>query len=91
MHKSGRTVLYLDGTPGTFAETSSVPFQKTDLTIAVWIIPESPVTKRQHLYSDWSYPWQFQVELETDGRLCFQARRDVNWDSDMITACTNSM
>ena len=83
--KNGKTVLYLDGTQGTFAETSAIPFQQTDVTIAVWIKLVSPLTKRQEFYADWSDPWQFRFGIQPDRRLHFQGRRNVPEISDMIT------
>ena len=83
-------LIGVDGTQGTFAETSSVPFQKTDLTIAVWIFIKSPLTRRQEIYSDWSSPHQFRIGIEINGQLCFQGRRDVGGESDMMTPCTKS-
>lgn len=88
--KNGKTVLYLDGTQGTYAETSAIPFQQTDLTIAVWIKLLSPLTKRQEIYADWSYPWQFRLGTQQDGRLHFQGRRNVQGTSDMIVVSTGS-
>ena len=82
--KNGTTVLYLDGTQGTFAETSAIPFQQTDVTIAVWIKLVSPLTKRQEIYADWSHPWQFRFGIQPDRRLHFQGRRNVPVISDMI-------
>ena len=63
---------------------------KTDLTIAVWIFIESPLTKRQEVYSDWSSPRQFRIDIAINDRLCFQGRRDVGGVSDMMTPCTQS-
>ena len=88
MERNGKKVLYLDGTHGTYAETSAVPFQQTDLTIAVWTNLVSPIIRRQVIYADWSYPWQFRFDILTDGRLCFQGRRNVGGVSDMIAVCT---
>ena len=88
--KNGKTVLYLDGTPGTYAETSATPFHQTDVTIAVWIKLVSPVTRRQEIYADWSHPWQFRLGIERDGRLHFQGRRNVQGISDMIVVSTGS-
>ena len=88
--RSGKVFFRNSGTQGTFAETPSVPFQKTDLTIAVWIFIESPLTKRQEVYSDWSSPRQFRIDIEINDRLCFQGRRDVRGVSDMMTPCTQS-
>lgn len=88
--RNGKTVLYLDGTQGTYAETSAIPFQQTDLTIAVWIKLLSPLTKRQEIYADWSYPWQFRLGTQQDGRLHFQGRRNVQGTSDMIVVSTGS-
>jgi len=90
MVKNGKTVLYLDGTRGTYAETSTVPFQQTDLTIAVWIKLVSPLTKEQEIYADWSNPWQFRFGIHPDGRLYFQGRRNVAWISDMMVVSTRS-
>ena len=90
VEKNGRTVLYLDGTQGTYAETPDIKFQQTDLTIAVWIKLVSPLSSRQEIYADWSAPYQFLFGIDTDGRLCFQARRDVQMDSDMIAVSTDS-
>jgi len=87
---NGKTVLYLDGTQGTYAETSAVPFEQTDLTIAVWIKLVSPLTKRQEIYADWSHPWQFRFGIQPDGRLHFQGRRNVAGVSDMIIVSTGS-
>lgn len=88
--KNGKTVLYLDGTKGTYAETSAIPFQQTDLTIAVWIKLVSPLSKRNEIYADWSSPHQFRLGINSAGRLCFQARRTDKVSSDMINACTGS-
>lgn len=90
MVKNSKTVLYLDGTQGTYAETSAIPFQQTDLTIAVWIKLVSPLTKRQEIYADWSNPWQFRFGILLDGRLYFQGRRNVQGSSDMIVVSTGS-
>lgn len=88
--KNSKTVLYLDGTQGTYAETSAIPFQQTDLTIAVWIKLVSPLTKRQEIYADWSNPWKFRFGILLDGRLYFQGRRNVQGSSDMIVVSTGS-
>ena len=90
MVQNGKTVLYLDGTQGTYAETSAIPFQQTDLTIGVWIKLVSPLTKRQEIYADWSNPWQFRFGIQPDGRLHFQGRRNVQGTSDMIIVSTGS-
>ena len=74
--KYGNTVLYLDGTQETYAETSAIPFQQTDLTIPVWIKLVSPLSKRQEIYADWSSPWQFRFGMQPDGRLHFQRSRE---------------
>ena len=88
--QNGKTVLYLDGTQGTYAETSAIPFQQTDLTIAVWIKLVSPLSKRQEIYADWSSPWQFRLGIQPDGRLHFQGRRNVQGVNDMIVVSTGS-
>ncbi|KAL9989354.1 hypothetical protein ACROYT_G003895 [Oculina patagonica] len=90
VRKSGRKVLYLDGTQGTFAETSAIPFQQTDLTIAVWIKLVSPLSSSQEIYADWSSPHQFRLGLHPDGRLHFQGRRNVAAISDVISVSTGS-
>ena len=89
VEQNGRTVLYLDGTRGTYAETPDVKFRQTDLTIAVWIKLVSPISRGRVIYADWSDPWQFRFitnYLTLDGRLCFQARREI---SDVIFVCTS--
>ena len=90
VEKDGRTVLYLDGTQGTYAETPDIKFQQTDLTIAVWIKLVSPLSSRQGIYADWSSPYQFLFGIDTNGRLCFKARRDVQMNSVVIKVCTDS-
>ena len=82
--KNDRKVLYLDGTQGTYAETSAIPFQQTDLTIAVWIKLVRSLSRRQEIYADWSSPYQFRFAIEADGILCFQGRRNVEVVSNMI-------
>ncbi|KAL9989353.1 hypothetical protein ACROYT_G003894 [Oculina patagonica] len=88
VEKNGKKVLYLDGTQGTFAETSAIPFQQTDLTIAVWIKLVSPLSSSQEIYADWSSPHQFRFGLHSAGKLCVQARNQVS--NDLIHGCTGT-
>ena len=76
MQHDGRTVLYLNGTSATFAETPAVPIRQTDLTIAIWVKLLS-LSTRQTIYADWSAPAQFWFRVETGGLVKFSARRDV--------------
>lgn len=86
--QDGRPVLYLDGTPGTFAETPALPIQQTDLSITVWI-KRSPIsTSRQMIYSDWSSPHQFRFDVMTDARLCVDVRRDSSVVTGLLNFCT---
>ena len=87
MQHDGRTVLYLDGTSTTFAETPAVPIRQTDLTVAVWIKLVSLSTK-QIIYADWSVPHQFWFRVHQDGRLMFTVRRDVEDTETVFTIST---
>ena len=87
VQQDGRTVLYLDGTSTTFAETKAVPIRQTDLTIAAWIKLLS-LSTRQIIYSDWSEPWQFWFRVHQDGRLMFTVRRDVDEHEIVFTIST---
>lgn len=86
--QDGLTVLYLDGTPGTYAETPALPFQQTDLTIAVWIKRFPSPTQRQMIYGDWSQPHQFRFDVMTDGRLCVDVRRESLAINGLLNFCT---
>lgn len=81
-------MLYLDGTTGTYAETPALPFQKTDLTIAVWIKRFPSPANRQMIYGDWSHPVQFRFDVMTDGRLCVDVRRESSAVNDLLNFCT---
>ena len=85
--QDGRTVLYLDGSRGTYAETPAIPIHTTNLTIAVWIklMQYSGV---QTIYGDWSSPHSFRFCIETNGRLCSHFRDESN--QDIINYCTNA-
>ncbi|PFX30340.1 Signal peptide, CUB and EGF-like domain-containing protein 1 [Stylophora pistillata] len=86
--QDGRTVLFLDGTAGTFAETPALPFRQTDFTIAAWIKrPPSP-SSRQMIYGDWSSPHQFRFDIMTDNRLCVDVRRDSSVEPGLVNFCT---
>ena len=86
--QDGLTVLYLDGTPGTYAETPALPFQQTDLTIAVWIKRFPSPSQRQMIYGDWSQPHQFRFDVMTDGRLCVDVRRESLAINGLLNFCT---
>ena len=81
----GRTVLYLDGSRGTFAETPAIPIHRRNLTIAVWI-KLMRYSGTQTIYGDWSFPHSFRFFIERDGRLCGQFRDDSR--KDIIADCT---
>ena len=74
--QDGRTVLYLDGSKGTFAETPSLPIHRTSLTIAVWIKMKSSGAQYA-VYGDWSYPWSFRLFIDPSGHFCADARKTV--------------
>ena len=86
--QDGLTVLYLDGTPGTYAETPALPFHQTDLTIAVWIKRFPSPNERQMIYGDWSQPHQFRFDVMTDGRLCVDVRRESLAMNSLLNFCT---
>ena len=86
--QDGRTVLYLDGTPGTYAETPALPFQQTDLTIGLWIKRFPSPSKRQMFYGDWSSPHQFRFDVMTDNRLCVDVRRESSVEKRLLNFCT---
>lgn len=86
--QDGETVLYLDGSPGTYAETPALPFQQTDLTIAVWIKRFPSPNRRQMIYGDWSPPFQFRFDVMTDGRLCVDIRRESSAVDGLLNFCT---
>lgn len=86
--QDGRTVLYLDGTPGTFAETPALPIQQTNLSITVWIKRSLSPTSRQMIYGDWSSPHQFRFDVMTDARLCVDVRRDSSVVTGLLNFCT---
>ena len=85
--QDGRTVLYLDGSSGTCAETPAITIHTTNLTIAVWIklMQYSGV---QTIYGDWSFPYSFRFYNETDGRLCSHFRDE--FDQGIINYCTDA-
>ena len=86
--QDGRMVLYLNGTPGTYAETPALAFQQTDLTIAVWIkrFP-SPANSRPVIYGDWSSPHQFRFDVSGNGRLCVDVRRESSVVNGLLNFC----
>ena len=86
--QDGLMVLYLDGTSGTYAETPALPFQQTDLTIAAWIKRFPSPSERQMIYSDWSQPHQFRFDVNTDGRLCVDVRRESLTMMSLLNFCT---
>ena len=86
--QDGRTVLYLDGTPGTFAETPALPIQQTNLSITAWIKRSLSPTSRQMIYGDWSSPHQFRFDVMTDARLCVDVRRDSSVVTGLLNFCT---
>lgn len=87
----GVTVLYLNGSEMTYAETPALPIQNTDLTIAVWIKLVA-LSNGIAIYSDWSKPhhfWFFIVPNEAeDGRLCATARRAAGEPISIFSFCT---
>ena len=83
--QDGRTALYLDGTSGTFAETPSLPIHRTNLTIAVWIKMKSSGAQYA-VYGDWSYPWSFQLYINSSSHFCAQARNEAG--KTMMNFCT---
>ncbi|KAJ7360220.1 hypothetical protein OS493_016848, partial [Desmophyllum pertusum] len=85
--QDGITVLYLDGSPLTYAETPAIPIQSTDLTIAVWVKLMALHSTDQQIYGDWSFPHQFRIYVNEDGRLCADARRASGKPSDIFYHC----
>ena len=83
--QDGRTVLYLDGSSGTFAETPSLPIHRTSLTIAVWIKMKSSGAQYA-VYGDWSDPWSFRLYIDRSSHVCAQARNTAG--KDIIGFCT---
>ncbi|XP_078382582.1 uncharacterized protein LOC144665249 [Oculina patagonica] len=90
VEQNGRTVLYLDGTANTFAETPAITIRQTDFTIAVWIKLVSPLTMRQMIYSDWSAPHQFWFLINDNRQLRFFGRRDSVIREPVVDIATNS-
>ena len=85
--QDGRTVLYLDSSSGTYAETPAITIHTTNLTIAVWI-KLMQYSGEQTIYGDWSSPHSFRFCIQTDGRLCIQFRDDSGIDA--FNVCTNA-
>lgn len=85
--QGGRTVLYPDGSSGTYAETPAIPIHTTNLTIAAWI-KLMQYSGEQTIYGDWSSPHSFRFYIETDDRLCSQFRNDSGMD--VIFVCTTA-
>ena len=86
--QDGRTVLYLDGTSGTYAETPAIPLQQTNLTMTAWIKRTPSPSSRQMIYGDWSSPHQFRFDVMTDDRLCTDVRRDSSVAPGLVNFCT---
>ena len=75
MAEGGITVLHLDGSPGTYAETPAIPILTTDFTISVWIkLVEFP-RSHQAIYGDWSSNASFAFAVYRKGQLCAIAKR----------------
>ena len=83
----GQRVLFLNGSPGTFAETPAVPIHTTDFTIGVWI-RLIDFQYQQPIFGDWSSPFSFRLFVEQNGSLCFQARDGSG--VDLYDRCTDS-
>lgn len=72
----GRTVLFLNGNNGAYAETPALPIHSTDLTVAVWIKLVKLKPYYQAIYADWLEPTKmFRFAIAPDGRLCAQTKR----------------
>ena len=85
--QDGRTVLFLDGSHGTYADTPAFPLHSINLTIAVWI--KLMVQSQQPpIYGDWSSPYSFRLYIKNGGSLCLQTR-DV-FGGDLIVGCTSA-
>ena len=80
-----QTVLFLNGSPGTFAETPAFPTHSKNLTIAVWI--KLMTHSNQPVYGDWSAPFSFRLYVE-NGPFRLQVR-DGNGE-DLLTPSTGA-
>ena len=69
--QDGQTVLFLNGSTGTFAETLAFPIRSENLTICVWI--KMLTHSNQPVYGDWSDPHSFRLYVE-NGHFCLQVR-----------------
>ncbi|XP_068701130.1 uncharacterized protein [Montipora foliosa] len=69
--QDGQTVLFLNGSTGTFAETLAFPIRSKNLTICVWI--KRLTHSNQPVYGDWSARHSFRLYVEND-HFCLQVR-----------------
>ncbi|XP_068720078.1 uncharacterized protein [Montipora capricornis] len=83
IQQDGQTVLFLNGSPGTFAETPAFPIRSKNLTIAVWI--KLLTRSNQPVYGDWSAPFSFRLFV-ANGPFRLQVR-DGN-GRDLLTPST---
>ncbi|XP_067039821.1 uncharacterized protein [Acropora muricata] len=83
----GQRVLFLNGSPGTFAETPAVPIHSTDFTIGLWI-RLIDFSYQQPIFGDWSSPFSFRLFVKQNGSWCFQARDRSG--VDLYDNCTDS-
>ena len=86
--QDGRTVLFLDGIHGTYAETPSIPVHSKNLTIALWIKLAVLPNIHMPIYGDWSSPFSFRIHIKTNGPLCAQARDQSG--ADLFGLCTDA-
>ena len=70
--QDGRTVLFLDGNDGTYADTPAFPLDSVNLTIAAWIKPMGQ-WRLAPIYGDWSSPYHsFRFYAVGNSVLCVE-------------------
>ncbi|XP_068719621.1 uncharacterized protein [Montipora capricornis] len=86
-HQDGQAVLFLNGSPGTFAETLAFPIRSENLTISVWI--KILAHSHQPVYGDWSAPLSFRLFVE-NGTFHFDVTDSNEVYLDILTPTTSS-
>ncbi|XP_044176970.1 sushi, von Willebrand factor type A, EGF and pentraxin domain-containing protein 1-like isoform X2 [Acropora millepora] len=89
--QDGETVLYLNGSQGTFAETPAVPIYTENLTICVWFKSMADLANNQlPIYGDWSAPHSFRLVVE-NGIFKIQVRDTNGVDLIIIHSASSSV
>ena len=86
-HQDGQAVLFLNGSPGTFAETPAFPVRSENLTISVWI--KILAHSHQPVYGDWSAPFSFRLFVE-NGTFHFDVTDSNEVYLDILTPTASS-